>query len=389
MRKFIVSGISPSNGGVGRLMNSLSERGKERGYSIITKRNDISLKKLFKDRKIMSFLMELSIRFAASILFSLKVASLKRSVVLFIHPQFAGYSLLFKLLRSENKVFLYVMDNGFFCIESYNYDALNKDECLKCLGSINSCYDFCKPFPNKNLSRFSNLNYIKELKEHSNKIIFLAQNENQKKLLLEHFGVDCNVKVVGMNTGEFYGLYEKIQKKVITNHDIVFHGSTLNAKGVEYFVSLSALLPEFSFLIPDSKINVEHYLRKKISNKNIHFIECNWETGLKNIVRNARLVLVPSLWSAPIEGALIKSILLNGNVAVIKTLYGYSSEIAKESQLLILENNIKNASRQIKHYLNLKYKSSSQRKSWIENFFLSNNLNNLFNIIDMEVENTK
>ena len=385
MNKFIVSGIAPSAGGVGRLMYSLSELGSERGYRLITKRNEVSLKKLFKDRSIIRLLMEPIIRLGASILFSFRVASLKRSIVLFVHPQFAGYSLLFRLLKSRNKVFLYVMDNSFFCIESYNYDRLKKHECLKCIASINSCYDFCKPFPNKKLSKSTNLNYLKTLREMNNKIIFLAQNENQRKLISDHFGIDCKVKVVGMDTGEFSGFNVRNETKENTKYDIVFHGSTVHAKGIEFFVDLSINLPEFIFFVPDSKNNVERLLAKKILNKNIHFIECNWETGLKSIVTNASLVLVPSLWSAPIEGALIKSILLNGNVGVIKSLYGYASEIVQEAQLLELENNIKNASKKIQQFLGEKNKSKTKQKVWATQFLRTNKLNNLFNLIDREV----
>jgi hypothetical protein len=385
MNKFIVSGIGPSNGGVGRLMYSLSEMGREKGYQIITKRNEVSLKKLFKDRMIIRLLMEPIIRLGASILFSFKVASLKHSVILFVHPQFAGYPLLFRLLKSRNKVFLYVMDNSFFCIESYNYDRLNKHECLKCVASINSCYDFCKPFPNKKLSKSTNLNYLKILREMNHKIIFLAQNENQKKLISEHFGIDCKVKVVGMDTGEFSGPNVGYEKKETIKYDIVFHGSTVYAKGIEFFVDLSINLPEFIFFVPDSKANVERLLAQKISNKNIHFVDCNWETGLKSIVTNASLVLVPSLWSAPIEGALIKSILINGNVGVIKSLYGYASEIAQEAQLLVLENNIKNASKKIQQFLSKKNYSTIKQKEWTAEFLRTNNLNNLFNLIDIEV----
>ena len=51
-----------------------------------------------------------------------------------------------------------------------------------------------------------------------------------------------------------------------------------------------------------------------------------WESGLQDYVVNAKVVIHPSQWSAPIEGALIKSAKLNSNVATVSTLFGYEAE---------------------------------------------------------------
>lgn len=43
-------------------------------------------------------------------------------------------------------------------------------------------------------------------------------------------------------------------------------------------------------------------------------------------VKTARLVMNPSMWSAPIEGALLKSAACNPNVATVESRYGYEGE---------------------------------------------------------------
>jgi hypothetical protein len=52
-----------------------------------------------------------------------------------------------------------------------------------------------------------------------------------------------------------------------------------------------------------------------------------WETGLGSAVRDASLVINPSLWSAPIEGALVKSIVYARRTAVVDTASSWSAEL--------------------------------------------------------------
>jgi hypothetical protein len=52
-----------------------------------------------------------------------------------------------------------------------------------------------------------------------------------------------------------------------------------------------------------------------------------WETGLKEKIINSKIVLNPSLWSSPVEGALLKSIKYNGCVSVANILSSFINEI--------------------------------------------------------------
>lgn len=165
MNKYLVSGVSPSGGGVGRLMGSLVAKAEIQGYQVITRRNNISMNGLAEKKLWLDLIMEPFKRVLAELIFSYKTAFIKKSIILFIHPQLTGYPVLFKFLKSRNKVFLYVMDNGFFCIQSYNYRQNSDGECFRCLSSLDSCAEECIPFPNLKVSKKKNLNYLKMLQK--------------------------------------------------------------------------------------------------------------------------------------------------------------------------------------------------------------------------------
>jgi hypothetical protein len=52
-----------------------------------------------------------------------------------------------------------------------------------------------------------------------------------------------------------------------------------------------------------------------------------WETGLREAISACKIVVNPSLWSSPVEGALLKSIKSNGCVAVVPVDYSFQKEI--------------------------------------------------------------
>ncbi len=61
--------------------------------------------------------------------------------------------------------------------------------------------------------------------------------------------------------------------------------------------------------------------------RNCSFITCTWESGLREEMAKSRFVIVPSLWSAPIEGALVKSIACAKAVLVVDNPTSYSGEL--------------------------------------------------------------
>ena len=101
---------------------------------------------------------------------------------------------------------------------------------------------------------------------------------------------------------------------------------------------------------------------------NVTFFDCTWETGLKEAVANARVVVNPSLWSAPIEGAFLKSVAFNGNVAVVESKFGFSSEQMFNKFTLQLPANPQKAAGLLEEHLdnNKQYQVKAHR--WLDNF---------------------
>ena len=266
---------------------------------------------------------------------------------MFVWPQIIGFDVVLKSIK-HNKVILYIMDNSFFCIRSYNIHPTRNNECLDCLGFIKP-HKLCFPF-HRNYKKFKNIEYLNLLKDHSHKIIFYSQNNLQKLLLKKHFGNNINVKVVGMNIGKLKKTETTISSKAFS-YDIVFHAYSHKAKGLLYTIKLAKLLPNQSFLIPDTKENV--LKATEIKNNlpaNITFKKMNWDSGLKEMVISAGLVINPSIWSAPIEAALLKSAAFNQNVATVASSYGYEKEIKSIKNHIRLSTDISIAAEQIKKF---------------------------------------
>lgn len=250
---------------------------------------------------------------------------LSDSDVIVVHPQSLGFSLFFHMLK-HNSLSLYVMDNSFFCICSYNTHPVRKTECLDCLGEITPHPD-CIPSPCK-LIKYRNIRDLKRLKNVAGSIKFLAQNHNQRELLKRHFGGFINVSLVGLTPGDIST--QVVPSKCKTGspeYQIVFHGTSEIAKGILYFVALAVNMPEYSFLVPDKLSNLKSSFPWITSPPNLFCIPMRWETGLCESVESALVVVNPSMWSAPIEGALLKSFQHANNIATVQTRFGYESEL--------------------------------------------------------------
>lgn len=372
----LISGIPPSNGGVGRLMKNLMPLALNNGFLVITRSETISLQSLLKANKFLALLREVYSRIYDFLLFLAKTYFLKNKTVLYIHPQTAGMDLLNRLI-SRNKVYLYVMDNSFFCIRSYNVHPILRNECTNCLGDPSRFHPQCYPFPVKG-NQNKMVENLKRLQKNVDKITFLAQNINQANLLKKHFGQECKSIVVGVDTNELDEISKPNTHTV--NYDVVFHGNINLAKGAIWFVEVAECLPQIKFFMPCSKLDMELVIGRSITEKNITFIPCFWESGLRDAVEGANLVCIPSLWSAPIEGALLKSILYNGEVAVVKTEYGFTEEIA-ENTLLHLSSDPSHAALEISKYLSggTKFKDKSQQ--WLKLFNSKNSASNVLKAV--------
>ena len=102
-----------------------------------------------------------------------------------------------------------------------------------------------------------------------------------------------------------------IPKNFETGFDIVYHGSETTAKGYEFAKRIDEIADDISIYFPKRGER--------------------WDSGLRDTVQNAKIILNPSLWSSPVEGALLKSIKYNGCVAVASTELSFVEEIPSNS----------------------------------------------------------
>jgi hypothetical protein len=360
---YLISGIGPGPGGVGALMKNLGPIAKKRGFRVIAKWNGPSIRKLLNQRRYAQVAKLVALRLFNRIRFYLVANSARGSKVIFLHPQTAGFKTLFRLVQ-KCEVFLYVMDNSFFCMRSYNFHPDDKAECLKCIGDAGNADEKCTAFPAA-MDREENIALLKKLREIAPRISFLCQNKSQSQLLKMHFGDNIRCITIGMNTGE---LRNWSPKELYTSKDhtekpfILFHGAAADSKGLDYVIRLAEQMPHREFIVPAPERELEH----RIVPKNIVCCDVTWASGLLNLVQEASLVINPSMWSAPIEGALIKSLAYNWNVASVKTEYGYESEIPDSVGLLRLPQDVEQAAYVIDQYLLMNKISKTLRRSRIE-----------------------
>ena len=148
-----------------------------------------------------------------------------------------------------------------------------------------------------------------------------------------------------------------------TEYDFVYHALDIDSKGFSYFIELAKSMPDFTFFIPTSK---------KIKLKNLTCKDMRWESGLKDIIINSKIILTPSLWSNTPEASMLKSLKFNGCVALIKTKYNFAQELPERTFInlsgrylkdtKILENII-NDDLKIKEY-------SIEGKKYFQNYVL-------------------
>jgi len=97
-----------------------------------------------------------------------------------------------------------------------------------------------------------------------------------------------------------------------------------------------------------------------------------WETGLAKEVKKAKLVLVPSLWSAPIEGALLKSIIFGRSVAVVDEPTAFASRLPDEL-VLRLPSDVGQAADKLIESVESGWRPEAElRREWISEFYKQN-----------------
>lgn len=356
---YIVSGIGPGKSGVGRLMSEIAEITMGPNYKIICRSESMKefIRKWRLSTKALNIIKTVANKVKRKIgvdYLNNEIAKITNSNVIVIHPQLLGFSNLFKLMDNGNNVFLYIVDNSFFCIKSYNHKKGQLKACFDCLsGNFNNCVS-CYPFPAP-YDKEENLNYLRKLFEYKNRITFLVQNSQQEFLLKAHFG-NVKIRQVGLYTNDMnITIEEKSSVHNKFSYDLVYHAAGIEPKGIGYMLLIAKKLNQKRILIPcefnDIKdiANVFEFQREDFYN--VDFIKQTWESGLKTAVANAKMIICPSLWSAPIESAVIKSMACNGLVGIVDEEYSFCRDLPDNAVVKLPSNNIDDASSLIEYIL--------------------------------------
>jgi len=266
------------------------------------------------------------------------------------------------------------MDNSHFCIRSYNHLPGEFGPCFKCLGGSFHLAEKCNPSP-VGYNKAENIAYLQTLLRYKDNLHFILQNKNQLELLERHFGA-VSSSVVGLYTTDMPDGAVAESNSGSECYDVVYHAAAIEPKGILYTLRLAEMVPERTFFIPVSKTSLaalcDRYGIDLGEYQNLVLKNITWDSGLAFAVRQAGLVICPTLWSAPIEGALIKSLLFNGKVAVVNTNFSFAQELPEDA-VLKLSSDIAQAAALIRHYF--RGDGQSERleinaRRWVEGYLV-------------------
>ena len=292
-----------------------------------------------------------------------------KGYLLVFHPQNLGFQRTIRLLNGwHGRVFLFGLDNSFFCVRSYNYIPGEHRPCLRCIdnGLSSAKTHACDPFPVKDDYAFSYVDALYALLR-DNQVTILAQNERNAELY-RRFGGN-RALVIGLWTSDWTDAFErKIEPTQIKKgYDVVFHSHYVAAKGADWMLEVARHLPRVTFLFPTSLP-----IDRGTAPDNIDFRPMTWDTGLADEVIRAAIVCVPSLWSATIEGALIKSILYGKGVARIDVPSAYGDELP-DGLVLNLDADPETAAKQLGHAVATQWQPDLELfQRWRETFVEEN-----------------
>ena len=370
----VLSGIAPTNrGGTGRLLLGLIEEQRAKNLDVqfvfVGNRANVARSLLLRNpvglgQEVVRHYWRRASRHW--LLRSRKLIETPRLVVL--HPQEIGTRWLDAVITRRARLGriteLFVLDASFFCVRSYNHMPGENAPCLRCLehGPSEAARHGCRAFPIRDPWASTFVTRIRQQALRGS-VAFWAQTEGYRMLLKEFAGQGAKVRVAGLWTDDFDDL-ENSFPTVPPIADIVYHGSWHEAKGAQWALSLAAAMPDRTFLFP---------CRKPAATEpppNALFQNLSWDNGLAEQVQASSLCLVPSLWTATIEGALVKSIAHAPATAVVASSFAFSEELP-DGLVLRLPADIGDAATMLRTHAGWQ-PSAALRTDWLKSFALRN-----------------
>ena len=249
--------------------------------------------------------------------------------MLIFHPQSLGLRRVVAAVRNRSApTWLFLLDASPFCRKSYNSIEGEWVPCSRCLGNDGADSErlACQPPFRRDFSMPAQHEFRRLGRE--GRFRLLAQTLGHGRLVQAHFGQDVPCHVVGL---EVPGLEPPGEVVEESGYDVVFHAAPVWNKGVGVLFALAPLLPEFRLLAPFAieevkrDVSSAHWPLRMPAN--ITFQPMRWNSGLREEIRRAKLILCPSVWSAPIEGAVLKSLNHNGVTALFRGKGQFGEEI--------------------------------------------------------------
>ena len=327
----VVSGLSPGFGGVPRLLEKLSDT-----HDLLCPRKSQTFFKI----RILNRIVWL-------IIWIFEIMRFKGDRVLIVHHNSIPILIQMLVLIRFKSLAYYAIDNSYFCVKSYNFR--DKKACLECLGDTDGLPALkfhCSPFPLKK-GRLSVWFERKLLLRYVAGGEVYTLSRSSAELFSRHFSESGDgsevraVRILNFSTRELEvelrernalsvaGLSRSGKKSgcrpdLVSQKRVVFHGSANDAKGWEYCLELAELLLEISFVFP-FKAPGDRVKTSELSN--CLFIEMTWESGLRDAVQCADLVMCPSLWTYTPEAALLKSLIWTDRVFYVDVPGSFASDI--------------------------------------------------------------
>lgn len=344
----IVSGIGPSNTGTGALIEGLIKEAK------LAKKNNVEFLFRVKTPRLRGWLklhrfnpFRIIYYLLNRILFpirAMRAAQASHELVL-LHPQTIGFSLFNRIIESRECTWMYVLDAFLFCRRSYNYIPGESKPCLRCLGNDGAaasdydCVDQFRSGPFKE--------HIPRLVR-SGKLRLMAQCNSHARLLRAHFGANAVIKVVPLFVPDLEILSQQHSRLKNTRPLVVFHGTCQPAKGITHVIALARLMPDWDFLVPSSpREYLNYYDTLEGLPNNLIFRQMNWSSGLSKCIVDADFVICPSMWTATVEGAILKSLAHNGMVILYPSQDSFASEVPASARIEFNPSNLSQTAAQM------------------------------------------
>jgi len=329
-----VCGIGPGSTGTGALMIGLmGEAAAGAPAEFIVKEKTPRRRGWARLQKINPF--RVAHYFFSRVSFPWRVLRAARSPkeVVMLHPQTIGFPLFQKVMEARPHVWMYVLDAFVFCRRSYNCLPGETAPCLRCLGNDGAAADQhgCRDWFGSGPFQQHFPAWVG-----SGRLRLMAQCESHARLLRTHFGPGAVVKVVPLSVPDIAVPSSTLVRPVRARPLAVFHGSCQPAKGIVHVIALAKEMPDWDFLVPsDPKEYLQHFGSMTDLPANLHFRRLSWSEGLAEAVATADLVLCPSIWSATVEGAVLKSLAHNGLVMVTTHDSSFGSELPADARLAL------------------------------------------------------